>query len=415
LAAAAAPVRSLAPVLLTVCVVLPACGGRPGREAGSASRALAATLLRSDAERSGQAVFRGENCGRCHTLFDAPRSGRPEDLPSPGRAPLPSRVGPDLGLEGHRHSDDWHLAHLYAPSALAPGTPMPAARHLFRPGPDGHPEPTGGALALVSYLQALGRAGRDVWSEFRRAEPEIPDPPASGDLAGQGDRLYSEHCAGCHGEAGDGRGPAAPLLSPPPRDLVAGHYRFRSTPPGASPGDSDLFRAITLGGGTGSAMPAFYWLPAADRWALVLRIKEFSARLRGTGLHAARRSGGTASVPGRGGAERGSPAEGRRQWIALGCPACHGEDAAGRSRARAGAEWTDPAGVPIPGSGDLRHACSFRGGASDEAILGSIERGVGTAMPAFGEVLDRGRGSALLLFLRSLDADITSPGTRSPP
>lgn len=43
---------------------------------------------------------------------------------------------------------------------------------------------------------------------------------AHGTLAEKGEKLYEEHCADCHGIDGDGEGPAAAQLSPPPANLL---------------------------------------------------------------------------------------------------------------------------------------------------------------------------------------------------
>lgn len=322
---------------------------------------------------------------------------RLDDLPGGAPAGGWGRVGPDLGLEGHRRSDDWHLAHLYAPDAVVPGSRMPAYRHLFR-ATAGRPDPTGEGRALVAYLQALGRGDRDVWSEWRRVEPVIPDPPAA--TAGQrdlGERLYRRHCVACHGPEGDGHGPAAALLARPPRDLREGRAMFKSTPGHAPPSDSDLYRALTLGSGAGSAMPGFHHLGADERWALVLRVKEFSAA-RGE-----RPPGpGGRAIPKEGMPPGGDAIHGRAVWDQLGCASCHGETGQGGGNA-----------------GDLRHACRYRGGASRTALERAILLGVGPEMPAYGESLPRaGALDDLIAFLRSLDREdapedgaVTSPRT----
>jgi mono/diheme cytochrome c family protein len=365
-------------------------------------------------EQEGRAIFERENCARCHALLDQPGDENPAPLPVPAApAAIPSRVGPDLGIEGHRHSDDWQYAHLYAPDVLVPGSPMPASRHLFRVTDAGMPEPTGEAQALVAWLQSLGRERRDVWAEFRAREPLIPAPDAVPDAERleTGARLYARHCVACHGEAGDGQGPAAALLARPPRNFVTASYRFRSNGPWDRPRDADLFRAITLGSGTGAAMPSFQFLSAADRWALVARLKEFSPALRGDRLAApawpvpsgADRSGiADPSVTGQPAPTAGT---GRALWNALGCARCHGGDAAGRSAAETGLEWTDADGQPVGSTGDLRHACSRRGGGSDLAFDRAIRLGVGTAMPSFGEALmaEPDAARALRLYVESLD------------
>jgi mono/diheme cytochrome c family protein len=361
-----------------------------------------ATVLLTEVQKTGEAIYKRENCGRCHTLFDRPRTEG--ETPRPGGASaeaLGSRVGPDLGLEGHRRSDEWQYAHLYAPSALVPASRMPASRHLFRPS-GGRPVPTDEAVNLVAYMQALGRARRDVWAEWRRSEPVVPSPPGVDEtLMRRGDELYRDHCAACHGIDGDGRGALADFFSFKPRDFTAGRYRFKSAPFGAPPADADLFRTITIGAGTGSGMPAFDWLPERDRWALVLRVKEFSATLRGSGLRVERQE----PEPGIRGRGETDVAAGKAIWDRLGCAACHGPTGAGLSREQAHAEWSDGAGVPVPRSGDLTHACALRAGASPEAIRRAVLFGVGESMPAYADALpDEAGRMALVSFIRSLDA-----------
>jgi mono/diheme cytochrome c family protein len=286
---------------------------------------------------------------------------------------------------------------------------MPASRHLFRP-QEGRPTPTPEAVDLVAYLQVIGRARRDIWAEWRRRDPAVPEPPPAGAaMARRGDELYRRHCAPCHGQGGDGRGEAAGFFTFPPRDFVAGRYRFKSTPPGQPPSDADLYRSISLGTGTGSAMPAFYWMDEGDRWALVLRVKEFSPALRATPLSVPREGSerrrleapGGSGAPGNAAGE--TEREGRRLWDGLGCAACHGPSGAGMTRKEAGTEWSDGAGVIVPRSGDLTHACALRAGASDQAIERALIVGVGEAMPSFADDLrDASKRRALVSFIVSL-------------
>jgi cbb3-type cytochrome oxidase cytochrome c subunit len=62
------------------------------------------------------------------------------------------RVGPDLIRETGKHSNDWHMAHLLDPRAVAPYSVMPSYPWFF----DADRRPTDRALALVAYLQWLG-------------------------------------------------------------------------------------------------------------------------------------------------------------------------------------------------------------------------------------------------------------------
>jgi mono/diheme cytochrome c family protein len=293
---------------------------------------------------------------------------------------------------------------------------MPASPRLFETGATasgGPPAPTVEALRLVAYLQALGRGRRDAWAEFRRRDPLIPPPPAGRSaLLQRGRLLYGTLCSTCHGRQGDGQGPAAALLSPPPRDLAAAHYRFKSTPGDELPRPADLYRVITLGTGIGSAMPSFHWLPPPDRWALVFRVQAFSRRP----WPAPSDPGATVATPAR--EPRAIPAppsgadlsEGRRLWDALGCASCHGAAGEGLTAEQAGMRWSGADGPPLRRSGRLTHACDLKGGASGEALLRAVLGGVGVAMPAYGEALpDPATQRALRDYLLSLQQEPEGP------
>jgi mono/diheme cytochrome c family protein len=93
-------------------------------------------------------------------------------------------------------------------------------------------------------------------------------------LAGQGAReksaraklLYQNNCAVCHGRNGDGKGEAAYLLQPKPRNFRAGKFRLVSSQ-NLQPIREDLFRTIT-NGMPGTPMPSWAHLSEADRQAV---------------------------------------------------------------------------------------------------------------------------------------------------
>jgi mono/diheme cytochrome c family protein len=390
---------------LVLILAAAACARESGREPPPAGGAAgSSTVLRTESERRGALIYRRENCARCHSLFDAPPdAGRyiPAQPPERGWG---SRVGPDLGVEGHRHSDDWQYAHLFAPAQVVRHSPMTASAHLFSGGSRRPLRPTAEGRDLVDFLQALGRARRDVWADRRREEPEIPAPPRlDADLIDRGTTLYRRHCASCHGEAGDGQGEAAPLLDFPPRDFVSGRYRFRSTPSSEPPAGRDLYRTITLGTGLGAAMPSFEWLGERDRWALVARIREFSPGLRGTPLSSpvirSSEDDGEGGEDRTAGPDRGARdralARGRRLWDRLGCASCHGSTGSGLTREQAGAAWVDADGNAIPRSSDLTDACAMRSGASPGAVERAIF-GDALAMPSYGEAVGAARDRTAL-------------------
>ncbi|MCP5038662.1 MAG: c-type cytochrome [Rhodobacteraceae bacterium] len=77
-----------------------------------------------------------------------------------------------------------------------------------------------------------------------------------GDLD-RGEEIYIKRCLQCHGEDGDGLGPAAERLNPPPRDFSLGLYKFVTSGFDADmPNDGDMIRMIT-DGMPGTAMPGW--------------------------------------------------------------------------------------------------------------------------------------------------------------
>lgn len=126
-------------------------------------------------------------------------------------------------------------------------------------------------MILVGLVLVKGGSGCD-----RQAPPEPGDPLRSrrSDEDDLGSVTYRRYCIGCHGEAGDGKGPAARFLFPPPRDFTRGLYKFTTTPGGSLPTEDDLLRTITRGL-RGTAMPSFRLLSRAEKRALLGTIKRF--------------------------------------------------------------------------------------------------------------------------------------------
>lgn len=89
--------------------------------------------------------------------------------------------------------------------------------------------------------------------------------------------LYRAQCVQCHGIVGDGRGPAAALQSPYPRDFRGGIFKYKSTLRGSRPTREDL-RKTLVRGIPGSAMPSFALLPADDLEAIIDYVIYLSVR-----------------------------------------------------------------------------------------------------------------------------------------
>jgi mono/diheme cytochrome c family protein len=92
-----------------------------------------------------------------------------------------------------------------------------------------------------------------------------------------GKRPYDRYCGGCHGDKGDGHGPAAIFLNPKPRDFTTGKFKFAAVPSGQLPTDPDLHRTL-IHGLKGSSMPAWPLVPEQERKAMIDYLKTFSPR-----------------------------------------------------------------------------------------------------------------------------------------
>ena len=85
------------------------------------------------------------------------------------------------------------------------------------------------------------------------------DPPArTPELIEKGKASFARNCVACHGEKGEGNGPAAGALDPKPRNLAAARIEG---------GPNAIFKVLTTGK-KGTAMIAFTHLSEEERWAL---------------------------------------------------------------------------------------------------------------------------------------------------
>ena len=231
------------------------------------------------AEEAGRRIYVANGCVYCHSQYIRPQDWGigAERIAKSGdyyrQRPVlfgTERTGPDLSQEGGEHSDDWHRAHFINPRFTRPRSLMPAFKF----------EGQKNIALLVAYMQSLGgknakarmanqrrwrkealaawRRGPDAnirWLHSRvpkvwRAMPS--ESPATRASIARGEKIYQDYCIGCHGPVGDGNGPAAPYLDPPPlnftllkRHLADGRYI-----------GGILYYQI-MNGITGTAMPYF--------------------------------------------------------------------------------------------------------------------------------------------------------------
>jgi mono/diheme cytochrome c family protein len=92
----------------------------------------------------------------------------------------------------------------------------------------------------------------------------------------RGRDVYTYYCLSCHGERGDGQGPSAVGMRPPPRSFRQGLFKFGGVAAGDLPTDEALKRTVRRGlHGT----PMQPWdVPEADVEAVVRYLKTFSPR-----------------------------------------------------------------------------------------------------------------------------------------
>ena len=230
-------------------------------------------------EEAGHRLYVRNGCSYCHSLFirtgdwdiGSERIAQSGDYVGQEPAILGTeRTGPDLSQQGGEHPEDWHLAHFTDPRFTSPLSLMPSWEFL------GKEE----IRQLTAYVQAMGGKMADLrqrrqqhWKALAAAAyatgpdanigwlhaqvPEVwrrmpnPYPADEGGLL-RGKRIYQEFCINCHGPIGDGKGPAARYVSPPPlnfttlrRNLVENKYI------------GGIFYYQIMNGITGTGMPYF--------------------------------------------------------------------------------------------------------------------------------------------------------------
>lgn len=252
-------------------------------------------------EENGRLVYAREGCAYCHTQqvrvveSDIQRFGAPTkawethyDYPHLWGT---RRVGPDLARESGIRSDDWQLTHLYNPRLVVADSVMPGYPWLFEGSAD---KPGKEAEDLLRYVKSLGRArqltGADsnqftlavncaCPDDVKKLETDVTSTDASPSRARrsssrlaivlpsnpeqlttyirQGKGIYAQNCATCHGESGEGNGPAAATLLPRPSDLTASRI------------STATLSSIIMNGLPGTSMPAWRDMPQRDVESLI--------------------------------------------------------------------------------------------------------------------------------------------------
>jgi mono/diheme cytochrome c family protein len=242
--------------------------------------------------------------------------------------------------------------------------------------------------------------------------------------------IYRRRCAFCHGERGDGKGPAAEALWPRPRSFVDEPFRFVSTDNGI-PTEDDVFR-VTSNGMPGSAMPPWrkllseaerrevvryvLWLPKKALFDQEL-VKAEERRSRGkTALgpkelvqkvEAAFTPGRVFELPPKPDFTPAIQAKGARLYDET-CRVCHGKRGDGSSEQ----PLRDSKERPLRArSFNLAY---YKGGYSDEQLAFRILAGLpGSPMPAFGSALaERADVWPLVYRIRQFERPASGPVAR---
>jgi cytochrome c oxidase cbb3-type subunit 2 len=282
----------------------------------------------SDSAVKGRNLFAQNGCYVCHSgyvrpqdvreglYFLYPKVSQPGDYYGSDQSPNllgTERTGPDLSQESGWHPDDWQRAHFYDPRFVDPMSLMPQMKSLFddkqveqlityvetRSGKSGllryagqlyakhvvttnqgFPQPyTGFQGAHKPILEGNDKILSPPKDQLEEA-PNLAQIDRSYWLSGdplpvtqnnllRGKRIFLERCVGCHGIAGDGKGPGAKFMSPSPADFTDADDACC----GGDTGPGDFYYRI-LRGWTGTGMENFGdRLSVDDIWRVVLFIK----------------------------------------------------------------------------------------------------------------------------------------------
>jgi mono/diheme cytochrome c family protein len=224
---------------------------------------------------------------------------------------------------------------------------------------------------------------------------ERPLTPAD---AAAGKPLYVRECSGCHGERGDGKGPAADFVDPRPRDFTASKFKFRTTPAGQPPATDDLLRVVGRGI-PGTAMPSFAFLPEGERRQIVAYVLKLADLLDAPEPPPLEVGGEPATTP-------DTVAHGKQLFVDAGCVECHGQQ--GKGDGPSAKDLKDVSGRPISAR-DLT-AGVYRGGDTRRDLFYRLMTGLdGTPMPSYKDAVDPPDLWALTDYVLSLRAPAAAP------
>lgn len=128
------------------------------------------------------------------------------------------------------------------------------------------------ALGLSVLFTSVGCGSGAAPPALRLGDGRVIESPE----LSLGREVYRRNCYACHGLEGDGQGPAATTMRPPPRNFQHGLFKFGGVAAGSLPTDAALERTLLRGlNGT----PMLAWdLSDRERRAVVQYLKTFKPR-----------------------------------------------------------------------------------------------------------------------------------------
>jgi cbb3-type cytochrome oxidase cytochrome c subunit len=380
-------------------------------ELGELAEVRSAALPYAALAAKGRKIYMREGCWYCHSMYLRAVAGEDRrwgpvsefgeyayDLPHLFGT---RRIGPDLTRVGGKYGDDWHEAHFFNPRIVVPDSVMPRFTWLFtKDAASGKQVLTEEGKALTAFVQNIGM-NRGKWRDVFPYQILATGSSSlqTGATLAHGKSVYLRRCVGCHGEKGDGKGDAPSTVQfgiAQPRDFTTGVFKFRTTPSGSVPLDSDLFRTISVGI-RGTAMPPWFNLPEDDRRDVIQYVKTFSHEFEeyppGPPIVISRPSKPTAELI----------AHGRKVFEEMQCKECHGAE--GKGNGPSSQTLEDDFGNRIPPANFTLGI--FKSGPRPEDIFRTFMTGLnGTPMPSFGDAFTSPEdGWALTFYVLSLSAD----------
>jgi len=223
------------------------------------------------------------------------------------------------------------------------------------------------AMTLIAWWMSVAAAAAaqpDLGSEAQRQA---------------GEALYGKYCSQCHGDKGDGKGPAASRLKPRPRDFTSGTYKIRSTPSGSLPTTQDLVSIIRKGLPY-TSMPPWPQFSESELTNLAYYLKSFSPTFADPAA-----SPEPMDLPEPPAFSEESAKKGQATYGEIGCAQCHGQ--LGRGDGTSAPTLKDDWGHHIRPA-DLTKRWTFRGGPNRKDIFRAFTTALsGSPMPSYADSL----------------------------